>query len=371
MRKAAVVTNLALALVLVLAIAAGAQETAEPVNLPASGPVTVVAVGDLGAGDLDRANQNKLDDQVAALAKVHRPDAIIGLGDLNQGLGCYSAYTSPGGFSGAWGAAGLKYKFLPVPGNHDWATAAGQSTVLDDDPDTEGLRCSQRKEGAGYFRFFADPTDPAAAPDGGAGVPGKGYWARRLGDWMLISINSNCNPGAVSSNNHVQNSPGCARYDEQINFLRGVLQAKQTKCQAVLLHHPLFSSAAPFYSNAAAPGNLAYQWQQWVAKVTQANGGDLFISGHNHAYERIKPIDAYTGKVNYKKGVRQFVVGTGGFGRDNGASSYPYTRLFPGSAYRIEMLFGITKFAFFAGGWRSAFYGLDGKQYDPASAGCR
>ena len=100
------------------------------VVLSTSGPVTVVAVGDLGAGDLDRTNQNKLDDQVAALAKAHGPDAIIGLGDLNQGLGCYEAYTSPGGFSGAWGAAGLKDKFLPVPGNHDrhCASATGPSS---------------------------------------------------------------------------------------------------------------------------------------------------------------------------------------------------------------------------------------------------
>jgi hypothetical protein len=38
---------------------------------------------------------------------------------------------------------------------------------------------------------------------------------------------------------------------------------------------------------------------------------DLALVGHDHAYERFAPMDA-TGAADPERGVRQFVVGTGG-----------------------------------------------------------
>jgi hypothetical protein len=384
---------------------------AEAATLPTT---TVIAVGDIGAGDFDPNDERKEDNQVAALAKSQNPAFVLGLGDLNQGLGCEEAYRSKGGFEGAWASKGLKSKFGPVPGNHDWALPAPDSALDYDpnkpevDPTDDGdlspaeaasspedeaaptapdgghdvavpvdsapeslqvdtkKKCSARPHGEGFFKYFADPAAPAGAPEGGAGRAGKGFWAKRVGDWTFISINTNCTPeGQATLNNHVTASPDCGRYSEQVNFLRATLDRRTTKCQAVLFHHPMFSSSAPFYTNVTDKTNPAYKYQQWIAKVTQVHGGDLFLSGHNHAYERTNPINVYTGKVDYTAGVRQFVLGTGGF------SQFNYSKIVTGSAFRLSGVYGATRFKFTKIGWTSDFLGLNGRNYDHASAGCR
>src|ERR1700748_881173 len=41
------------------------------------------------------------------------------------------------------------------------------------------------------------------------------------------------------------------------------------------------------------------------------NGADLVLNGHDHLYARYRPLDA-SGNYDPKKGIREFVVGTGG-----------------------------------------------------------
>jgi hypothetical protein len=354
----------------------GAQQETDPLpsevkvpelarhTIPTSGPVTVVLTGDIAAGDVDPENESQYDEATARLAVEQNPHAIVGAGDLTQGAGCYESYVAAGGFEGSYGP--LKDIFLPVPGNHDWARPGpNHPTTLRYGEDENGLTCAERPYGHGYFKYFEDPANPAAAPDGGAGVDLAGYWATRVGDWTIIALNSNCNY-FQSKSTRVTPSPPCGRYDPQINFMRRVLQRKETKCQAVVFHHPIVSSKAPYYNSPELPGTKKFM--EWVGKVSQANGADLWWSAHNHAYERVRPVDAYTGKVSYSKGVRQFVSGTGGF------SQYLYSKyrsIHPASGYRVEGVYGVTRFKLTANGWSSAFIGINGTVYDQVGASCR
>ena len=141
------------------------------------------------------------------------------------------------------------------------------------------------------------------------------------------------------------------------SFLRQALHQSRVKCQAVMMHYPRFATAAPFASHKVL--------LEWISKVAVAWKADLLLAGHNHAYERLKPVDPYTEKVSYKRGIRQFVVGTGGY------SQIPFRgKVHPASAARVSGVYGALRLRLSATGWRSHFLGIDGSIRDPAAAGC-
>jgi hypothetical protein len=45
--------------------------------------------------------------------------------------------------------------------------------------------------------------------------------------------------------------------------------------------------------------------------VLYENGADLVLNGHDHLYARYRPLDP-SGNYDPKKGIREFIVGTGG-----------------------------------------------------------
>jgi hypothetical protein len=67
------------------------------------------------------------------------------------------------------------------------------------------------------------------------------------------------------------------------------------------MHHPLFSSGAN--------GNNPHVRPLWVALY--AGGVDIVLSGHDHVYERFAEQDP-DGRPAFHRGIRQFIVGTGG-----------------------------------------------------------
>ena len=83
-------------------------------------------------------------------------------------------------------------------------------------------------------------------------------------------------------------------------------------------HHPLFSSSAH--------GNDPRSTEFWQA-LTAARV-DVVLNGHDHGYERFDPQDA-TGAPS-PKGMRSFIVGTGG------KSLYDFAEPEPNSAARIH-----------------------------------
>ena len=142
----------------------------------------------------------------------------------------------------------------PSPGNHEY--------------DVPGA--------AGYFAYFGER----------AGPPGQGYYRYSLGSWLVFSLNSEVGFEAGSA---------------QIAWLRGELSANPTRCTVAYFHKPLFSSGLH--------GNHVQMREMWRALYEL--GADVVISAHDHNYERFAPQD-HNGQFDPARGIRQFVVGTGG-----------------------------------------------------------
>ena len=86
---------------------------------------------------------------------------------------------------------------------------------------------------------------------------------------------------------------GNADWQRQVSWLRTVLARSRAPWKVVVGHHPIYSSG--FYGNDPHLG----------AKLTglmERHGVQLYINGHDHNYERSKPID----------GITYLVVGGGG-----------------------------------------------------------
>jgi hypothetical protein len=192
--------------------------------------------------------------------------AVLTLGDVQYEDGQLAKFMTS--FDPTWGR--LKPLIRPAVGNHEYRV-----------PDA-----------AGYFDYF----NGVGTPDGPAGARGAGYYSFDLGGWHVVALNSQCShpiplPGV----------PSCAAGSPQERWLRSDLAAHRTRCTLAFFHHPLVSSGIPGLNAAIGP--------LWQALVDY--GVDAALVGHDHAYERFAPIDA-SGADDPQRGVREFVIGTGG-----------------------------------------------------------
>jgi len=195
-------------------------------------------VGDVGTC----ADTN--DDAVAALA-ARLPGPIALLGDIVYPDGGISDYERC--FDPAWGS--MRGRLRPAQGNHDFEAASA----------------------SGYFDYFA----------GAAGTPGQGWYSYDLGSWHVIVLNSDC-----------KGVGGCGAGSPQLTWLKADLQAHPAACTLAYWHHPRYSTGEFGDDPRTEP-----LWQALAAA-----GADLVLSGHDHDYERLAPVN----------GIRSFVVGTGG-----------------------------------------------------------
>jgi hypothetical protein len=90
---------------------------------------------------------------------------------------------------------------------------------------------------------------------------------------------------------------------------------------------------------------------------------DLALVGHDHTYQRFAPMDN-AGQVNGTKGIREFVVGTGG------ASHYALSTI-PGQEARNADTFGVLRLTLHAGSYDWRFVPEPGRTYsDSGSTAC-
>lgn len=132
---------------------------------------------------------------------------------------------------------------------------------------------------AGYYAYFG----------AAAGAPSQGYYSYDLDNWHVVVINSNCSDAGGCS-------PGTPQYD----WLAADLAAHPTACTLAYWHIPLFSSGG------RAAINTRNLWQ-----LLYDHNADLVLTGHDHIYERFAPQTA-DGAADPARGIRSFVVGTGG-----------------------------------------------------------
>ena len=198
------------------------------------------------------------------------------------------------------------WRTRPVPGNHDW--------------DSSG-------SAAAYFDYF-----------GPVSMPPNGYYSYDAGAWHIVALNSNLAANA-----------GSAQYE----WLTEDLAAAATPCMLIVWHHPLFSSGQN-----GSSGRMRDAWRllhQW--------GAEIVVSGHDHTYERFAPQDA-AGRAT-PTGLRQFVVGTGGYALYDLGRRQPNSEVFENRTWRV------IKFTLKRTSYEWEFVPIDGQTFrDSGSGSC-
>ncbi len=210
----------------------------------------------LAAGDIVTCAPDAGAIQTAALLDSLE-GTVVTLGDNVYHKGTDEEFANC--YSPTWGRHKARTK--PVPGNHEYLTRGA----------------------GGYFRYFGEAATPL---DEDCTYYCKGYYSYDLGDWHIIALNSEIDMGFDS---------------EQVQWLRDDLAAHPSVCTLAYWHRPRFSSGAHGSAESVQP-----LWQTLVEY-----GADVVLNGHDHDYERFAPQNA-RGEVDAARGIRQFIVGTGG-----------------------------------------------------------
>jgi hypothetical protein len=138
-----------------------------------------------------------------------------------------------------------------------------------------------------------------------------------------------------------------------MEWLRHELAGNRSACTAAYWHRPLFTSGR----NGNNPDMRA------VWRTLYEFDVDLIINGHDHTYERFAPQDP-DGRPDPSRGIRQFIVGTGG------APLYGFPSVHANSDMRAAA-WGVAVFTLTGGGYQWEFVPVDGAAFrDSGSASC-
>jgi hypothetical protein len=258
------------------------QDVPAPAAL-ASGPI-VAAAGDIacdpadpyfkgGNGTSTRCHQAK----TANILLTSGASAVLPLGDDQYECAGLAAFAQS--YHPTWG--NLKSITYPSIGNHEYETSGGTD-------------CDRTGRAGGYFSYYGSGGPaPVNCPSGGITPPcgPGGYYSFDIGAWHLIALNANCN----------KVSGGCGSTSPQVTWLKSDLAASHSLCTLAYWHQPRFSStySSPNSSMLGA-WNALYQ-----------AGAEIVLNGHVHNYQRFAPRTP-SGTVSSAKGIREFIVGTGG-----------------------------------------------------------
>ena len=175
----------------------------------------------------------------------------------------------------------------------------------------------------GYFTYFGDAASPTEPP--GCKKDCKGYYSYNLGSWHVVVLNSNC--GFVSG--------GCAKGSPQEKWLRADLANTTNKqCTLAYWHHPRFASSGVGSNTAVAPF--------WDALYEAY--AEVVLNGHAHNYERFAP-QTPSGQSDQTRGIREFVVGTGG------RSLNAFKTVRANSQVRLNSYYGVIKLTLHTDGY--------------------
>ena len=253
----------------------------------------------VGAGDIASCSYER--DELTARILDTIPGTVFTTGDNAYASGTAAEYAEC--YTPTWGRH--KDRTWPTPGNHEYRTA----------------------EGAPYYDYFGAR----------AGPPGLGYYSYELGDWHIVSLNSN-----------IDMSEGSA----QERWLRADLAGRADQCVLAYWHEPRFSSG--WHGNAAGPIPL------WRALYDA--GAEIVLNGHDHDYERFAP-QTPDGALDQDRGIREFVVGTGGTGLR------PWLLVRPHSEARNNEAHGVLKLTLYGDRYDWEFIPIEGTSYTDAGSG--
>jgi hypothetical protein len=262
--------------------------------------------------------QNLLASQAATAQQIEnmKPDIVALVGDEQYQVGQYSDFESS--YEMTYGA--FKLITRPTPGNHEFYTEHGaigvagygyfsyfngvqhntdgtvMTATIADNPDTGGTFTQPVPHSDGQAGHFAQSGGLGTNSTGGSVGVGDGWYSYNLGSWHLISLNIECEtqPGGCTG----------SWIASELEWLKNDLAANHSACTLAYWHQPTFS---PTNGIAVPEGTTAQQFWQLLYE----HGADLVLNGHDHLYARYRPLDP-SGNSDPKKGIREFVVGTGG-----------------------------------------------------------
>jgi 3',5'-cyclic AMP phosphodiesterase CpdA len=252
-----------------------------------AGGVTVYAAGDIARCPHPDARFSGAADTAAIVAAglAADPKAVV----LTLGDHTYP-YGRAAEFSQCYGPTWGRFRdrTWPAPGNHEYAT----------------------NKGTPYFAYFGERA-------------GNGHYSMNLAGWHLVSLDSNLPP---------------EQHAAQLAWLREDLARHPARCTLAWWHHPLYSSGWH--------GSMPKMRDAW--ELLYQAGAEIVLSGHDHVYERFAPQDASSG-LDEARGIRQFVVGTGG------AYATPFAWAIANSEVRDASHFGVLRLRLLDGAYEWEF----------------
>ncbi|MGH2978545.1 MAG: DUF7594 domain-containing protein, partial [Solirubrobacterales bacterium] len=211
-----------------------------------------------GNGTADRCRQKYTSDLLVNQGLA----AVLVLGDMQYESASLSGIRNS--YDLSWGR--VKSITRPAAGNHEYKTSGA----------------------AGYFDYF-NGVGQATGP---AGDRSKGYYSFNVGTWHLIALNSTDHCAIVP----------CGVGSAQETWLKADLAANADKyCTLAYWHDPRFNSGHDKNADEMAA----------LFQALYDADADVVLGGHAHDYERFAPQNP-SGQLDNARGIRQFVVGTGG-----------------------------------------------------------
>lgn len=200
---------------------------------------------------------------------------VLVLGDAAYPDGSASDFANK--YDPTWGR--FKAKTKPTPGNHEYNTSGASA----------------------YYAYFNNVPE---------------YYSFDINNWHFISLNSQIPRTATSP---------------QVNWLKADLAANAAnpakKCVLAYWHYPRFTAAKHSDDTSVQP---------FFQALYDANA-DIILAGHSHSYERYAK-STPTGVVDNTRGIRNFVVGTGGTTLGGSAGVTVGTRDFLLNSYGVLKL---------------------------------
>jgi len=297
---------------LVSGVAAGsATITATSEGKSGSASVTVTPVGAtvtlVGAGDIAECGDATDDSTAALLGRIG--GTVFTAGDNAYPDGYYQDYVN------CWAPSWGRYQAVvrPAAGNHEYH-----------DSITSGA--------ADYYRYFFREHGTVV------GDSGHYYYSYDLGAWHIVVLNTFIDMSAGSP---------------QEQWLRADLAASTKQCTLAYMHYARFSSGS-------VHGSYSAVQPLWQALYDY--GAEIAIAGHDHEYERFAP-QTPDGHLDTARGIRAFVVGTGGGGL------YSFGTPLLNSQVRNSNTWGVLKLTLADGSYSWEFVPITGQTFTDSGSG--
>ena len=228
----------------------------------ATGPETTrlhfTAMGDFGTGGTKQAEVLKLLAQSGKAGEL-----MVTLGDNAYSSGTESEFQS--NMFKPMAAVLREVPLFPSPGNHEYVTNQGQP-YLDN--------------------FYLPANNPEKS---------ERYYSFNWGPVHFVSLDSNCVIGLASSDR--------CTLAAQKSWLAQDLAATRQPWKVVYFHHPTWSSGEH---------GSQVKMRRVFAPLFEQYGVDLVLTGHDHNYERSKPMKGDAVAPSGTRGIPYLVVGSGG-----------------------------------------------------------